>query len=98
MAIRAAGKLGRIERLELRCDAQQKEIIRRAADMRGESLTAFILSSVQRAAEETIREHGVIRLVAEDRYALATALLNPEPPPPRFLRAIDDYNELMSRP
>jgi uncharacterized protein (DUF1778 family) len=98
MAVRTPGKPRRVQRLELRCDIEQKEIVQRAADLRGESLTAFVMSSVRRAAEEVIREHDVIQLAGEDARALAIALLSPPPPSRRFLRAIEDYNELMSSP
>jgi uncharacterized protein (DUF1778 family) len=98
MATGSSGGARRAERLELRCDADQKAIVQRAADLRGESVTAFVLASVRQAAEETIRQHDVIRLAGEDARALAAALLTPAPLAARFLKAIDDYNQLVSRP
>ncbi len=68
------------ERLEARIPRHIKELIQRAADLRGLSLTDFITVSAQQAAEATIREHRVITLTARDSLLFAEALLNPREP------------------
>ena len=68
------------ERLEARMPRPIKELIQRAADLRGLSLTDFITISAQQAAEATIREQRVIALTARDSLLFAEALLNPHEP------------------
>ncbi len=74
------------ERFEARLTPEQKAILQRAADISGRSLTEFVISSAQVAAEETIRTHQVIELSTRASVQLVNALLNP-PPPTARLRA-----------
>ncbi len=46
----------RAERLEVRTTSAQKRLIERAAELRGTSVTDFVVSNIQAAAAETIRE------------------------------------------
>jgi uncharacterized protein (DUF1778 family) len=78
--------VARRERLEARITADQKALFQRAADLSGRSLTDFVVSSLQEAAEEVIRTHQVMKLSAEDTAVLMEALLNP-PEPNENLRA-----------
>ncbi len=80
MATRIERGTAKSERLEARLTRQQKEIFQRAADLNGQSLTEFAISSMQKAAEAAIREHNVISLTARDSAAFAEALLNPREP------------------
>lgn len=66
-------------RLTTRIPADQKELLQRAAALRGSSLTDFVLSAAREAAVATIREHDVITLSEADSRAFLDALLHPEP-------------------
>ena len=68
------------ERLEARITLRQKLLFQRAAELRGLSLTDFLVTSAQTAAEATIREYNVITVSARDSLAFAEALLNPREP------------------
>lgn len=68
------------ERLEARVTVQLKALIQRAADLAGLSVTDFVTMSVKRAAEATIREHGVISLSLRDSLRFAEALTTPSEP------------------
>lgn len=68
------------ERLEARITQSQKELLQRAAELRGQSLTDFLVASAQRAAEATVREHNVITLTARDSFAFAEAILHSAEP------------------
>ena len=68
------------ERLEARVTPQQKELFQHAAELRGLSLTDFLIMSAQSAAETVIREHNIITLTARDSAAFAEALLKPGEP------------------
>lgn len=85
------------KRLEARVTEQQKELLQRAADLSGRSLTDFIVSSLQSAAEETIRTHQVIELTARSTEAFVNSLLNPPAPNERLRAAARRYRELAGK-
>lgn len=68
------------ERLDLRLTRERKELLQRAADLQGQSMTAFVLDSVSEKAEETILWHRMLKLSARDSRAFVDALLNPPAP------------------
>ncbi len=74
------------KRLEARVTEQQRELIQRAADVSGRSLTDFIVSSLQTAAEETLRAYQEIELTTRSAEAFVNSLLDP-PAPNEHLRA-----------
>lgn len=77
------------ERLEARISPAQKRILERAANLRGTSLTDFVLTSAHEAAMQTIKDFEVLNLCDEAREAFVNALLNP-PEPNKTLRAAAD--------
>jgi uncharacterized protein (DUF1778 family) len=70
----------RVERLELRATTAQKRLIKRAAELTGTTVAAYILSHVQEAAAATIREFESLSLRDEAREVFVQALLNPPEP------------------
>ena len=76
----------RAERLEVRTTSAQKRLIERAAQLRGTSVTDFVVSNIQAAAAETIREFESLFLRDEARKVFVEALLNP-PQPNEALKA-----------
>lgn len=56
----------RTARMELRSTSDQKEIIETAADLRGVTVSAFILSTVLKNAKQIIAEHQVTDLSIQD--------------------------------
>ena len=76
----------RAERLEVRTTSAQKRLIERAAQLRGTSVTDFVVSNIQAAATETIREFESLFLRDEAREVFVKALLNP-PQPNKALKA-----------
>lgn len=70
----------RAERLEVRTTSAQKRLIERAAELRGTSVTDFVVSNIQAAAAETIREFESLFLRDEAREVFVQALLNPPEP------------------
>jgi uncharacterized protein (DUF1778 family) len=57
-----------------------KNAIQRAADLRGQSLSDFVLGSAYDRAIETISAEDVVRLSARDSEAFARAITEPAPP------------------
>ena len=60
------------ERLEARLTPEQKNLITRAAALRGFSVTQFVVASAQQAASETIKNFELLTLhdYARDAYVL----------------------------
>jgi len=70
----------RAERLETRVTAEQKNLIERGRlRSRGKSMTDFVLTSLQDAAQCTIDEHSQLAFSVRDSDAFVDALLNPQP-------------------
>ena len=75
-----AAKTTKSERLELRCTKAQRRIIDQAVELRGGSLTDFIISAAQEKAIDLIKDFQTLKLGRQDSRVLARALLHaPEP-------------------
>jgi uncharacterized protein (DUF1778 family) len=86
----------RRERLEARVTAEQKALLQRAAALEGRSLTDFILSSIQTAAQAAIEKHERLTLTARDSAAFVDALLHPTAPNERLRAAVERHRTLIS--
>ena len=70
---------GRTARLEARVTPEALEVIRRAAELEGRSVSNFVVAAAQAAAQRTIEETQLIRLSVEDQRRFVDQLLNPPP-------------------
>jgi uncharacterized protein (DUF1778 family) len=86
-----ANAAGKTERLEARIEPRQKTLLKRAADLQGQSLTDFVVASAQAAAKKVIREHEIMELSALDQKVFVDALLNPPAPGRRARKAAKRY-------
>ena len=68
---------------------------RRAAELQGRSVSDFVVSAAQDAAQRTIEETQIIRLSVEDQRAFAAAILNPPRPTPALVRAAEAHDRLI---
>jgi uncharacterized protein (DUF1778 family) len=75
------------ERLEARITSDQKDLFKRAASLRGVTLTDFVVSSVHEAAVRTLEAMHVIEFGRRDQQAFVDALLNPETPNEKLIKA-----------
>ncbi len=89
----SASTMPRAERLEARVTREQKQLIARAAELEGRSITDFLVASAQSAAKQVIREHEVLTLSAKDREVFIHALLNPSRPTAKARQAARRYKE-----
>ena len=87
----------KLERLEARITREQKRIIARAAELRGTSVTEFVVVSAQQAASNTIKDYEMMSLHGEAREPFVNALLNPPAPNAAASRAIDRYRQRVGR-
>ena len=67
------------QRLMARISADQKRLLQRAADIRGQTLTEFVVSAAQEAATRAIIDQEVIDLSLRDSRAFAEGMLDPPP-------------------
>jgi len=83
------------ERLEARLNREQKELLQRAADIEGRTLTDFVVNHATVAAKRTIEEHTIIKLSQKASLAFVESLLNPPEPSPKMLAAAQSYKRSM---
>ncbi len=90
-ALKAKRPARKQERLEARVTPDLKELIERAANLRGTTLTDFVVASAQRAATETIKDFEMLRLRDEAREVFVHAIMNPPAPNKALLAAAQRY-------
>jgi len=78
-------------RLEARVSGDQKEFFQRAAAMKGQTLSEFVIDSTQKAAVVVVQEHELIRLSRAEQIAFVSALLDPPEPGARLRQAAESY-------
>lgn len=83
------------ERLEARITPAQKDLIRYASSLAGQSLTDFIIHSVQNACHKVIEEHQLINLSQEESMKFVEALSNPKKPNKKLVEAYKKYMEVV---
>lgn len=66
--------------LDVRLDKKTKKVIEQAALASSQTFTDFVVASLLRAAEETLRQHHIIRLSNRDRDLFLAALETEEKP------------------
>jgi uncharacterized protein (DUF1778 family) len=82
-------------RLEARISADLHAMLKRVAELQGRTMTDFVVSAVQEAAQRAIEQAEVIRLSRADQACFAQALLSPPEPEPALLRAFDRRKALL---
>lgn len=83
-------------RLEARISTDLHAMLKRAAEIQGRTMTDFVVSAVQFAAQEAIETAEVIRLSLADQECFAQALLSPPCPKPALKRAFARRRKLIS--
>jgi uncharacterized protein (DUF1778 family) len=84
-------------RLEARVTIEQKNLMERAACLRGQNLTEFMVAVLSEAATQIIKDREFIELTDLDRQKFAEALLNPVPPSDRSYADAQWYQQLMRK-
>jgi uncharacterized protein (DUF1778 family) len=87
----------RQERLEARITSAQKSLIERAAQLRGTTVTDYVVTKMQEAAAETIRDYEILNLRDESRELFVRALLNPPEPNDAAKTAAARYKKRMGQ-
>ena len=81
------------ERLEARVPAPIKDLIGRAASLKGVTLTDFVIATLHKIAAEVVREHEVLNLSVKDSAAFAKAMLAPPKPNRKLTLAIANHRK-----
>ncbi len=82
-------------RLEARLAPEVHEILKRAAEIEGRSLTDFVVAAASAAARQTIAQSEVLQLSRESTQAFASLLVNPPAPAPAMERARAHHERLI---
>jgi uncharacterized protein (DUF1778 family) len=82
------------QRLMARISNDQKKLLQRAAEIRGQSLTEFVVSAAQDAATRAIFDQEVIDFSLNDSRAFAEGMLNPPPVNPALRAAASRYKKI----
>ena len=82
-------------RLEARISSELHVMLKRAAEIQGRTMTDFVVSAVQEAAQQAIQESGVLRLSLADQENFAQALLSPPKPNAAMKRAFARRKKLI---
>jgi uncharacterized protein (DUF1778 family) len=90
-------RLKKDARLEARVTVEQKQLMERAACLRGQNLTEFIVAVLAEAATQIIKDGEFIELTDRDRQVFAEALLNPVPPSDQAYADAQWYQQLMNK-
>ncbi len=85
----------RTTRLEARISPQALDIVKRAAELQGRSLSDFVVVAAEEMARKTIEDAHVVRLSVEDQHRFAELLLDPPPLSDAMLRARDAHAALI---
>ncbi|TPM61041.1 DUF1778 domain-containing protein [Mesorhizobium sp. B2-2-4] len=88
-------QLTRTSRLEARISPDMLSVVKRTAEIQGRSVSDFVVSAAQEAAQRTIEEIAIIRLSIEDQLALVEAILNPPEPNEALRKAADAYKRVV---
>jgi uncharacterized protein (DUF1778 family) len=82
-------------RLEARITSYLQALLKRAAELEGRSVTDFVITAAQEAAERRIEQAQVIRLSLEDQRAFVEDILDPPEPTPALRRAFRRHREMI---
>lgn len=82
-------------RLEARISTDLHLMLKRAAELQGRTVTDFVVSAVQVAAQRAIEQAEVVRLSLADQECFAQALLSPPKLAPALERAFARRSKLL---
>jgi len=82
-------------RLEARISTDLHAMLKRAAELQGRTMTDFVVTAVQDAAQRAIEQAEVIRMSLADQECFAQALLAPPQTSPALERAFTRRNRLL---
>ena len=82
-------------RLEARISPDLHSMLKRAAEVQGRTVTDFVVTAVQDAAQRVIEQAEIVRLSLADQRCFAQALLAPPKLSPALERAFVRRSKLL---
>ncbi len=82
-------------RLEARISTDLHALLKRAAEVQGRTMTDFVISAVQEAAQRAIEQSDLMRLSLADQKCFADALISPPQPASALKRAFEHRKRLV---
>jgi uncharacterized protein (DUF1778 family) len=86
----------RTARIEARISPEMLAVVKRAAEIQGRSLSDFVVTAAQEAAQRTIEDTALLRLSVEDQRLMMDAILNPPEPNAALRRAAEAHRRLIA--
>ncbi|MFO0940697.1 MAG: DUF1778 domain-containing protein [Pirellulales bacterium] len=80
-------------RIETRVTQEQKELIERAAEVSGRTVSDFVLAHIEVAAKKVIDEHQRLHLDQMQSRLLIDALLSPKKPNKTLKLAMENHRK-----
>ncbi len=90
-------KIRKNARLEARVTEEQKQLMERAAFLRGQNLTEFMVAVLTETSRQIIKDCELLQLTDRDRQAFVDALLNPPAPSDRAYADAQWYEQMMNK-
>ncbi len=90
-----ADNAAKTTRFEARLTPYVREIVQRAAEIQGRSMSDFVVAAAAEAAEKALKGAQIIELSLEDQHRFAEAMLNPPEIGPVWKRARDSHRRLV---
>ena len=87
----------RTHRLEARIAPKALDLIKRAAEAKGSSLSDFVVAAAREAATRELDEQSTIRLSAQEQRQFVALLLDPPKPNKVLRRAAAAHTKLIKR-
>lgn len=84
-------------RLDLRLSQDYKSLLQQAADLRGETLTEFVVSASAMAANQVLQEEQILKLSKRDQELLVDYLLSDAKPGKKLRAAAASYHKRTKR-
>jgi uncharacterized protein (DUF1778 family) len=89
-------RASRTARIEARIAPDALQVVKRAAELQGRSISDFVVAAAQEVAHRTIDEAHVIRLSVEDQERFVGLLLKPPVLAPALKRAKKAHARLIA--
>lgn len=83
------------QRLEARVPSELKEMFQRAAELKGLTLTDYVINVLVDNSQQVIRDHEVLTWTGRNRDVFLRALMNPPPPSPSLVAALSRYRKMV---
>jgi uncharacterized protein (DUF1778 family) len=85
------------ERIDVRLDREAKATIMRAADLRQQSVSEFILAATLERSQEVIERANAMRLNEQESERFLAALAKPPAPSAKLREAAERYQKALAK-